>query len=230
MSHQGYEPGEHTEYGIACRLQLERSLAIKCPGILSHLSTFKKVQQALTIPGALSRFLSNNEAHAVAATFTNIYPFDRSDSGLKARELALDPATALNHVLKPSLEGGGHNVYAGDIPAYLASIPEQEWSKYILMEMIEPPTGIKNILMTPNGLYGGPVKSELGIFGVCIWKRNETGKCTMLENTVAGWSLKTKAAHVDEMSVIKGYGAFDSPCLVDVETFDRLRAANMNST
>lgn len=33
-------------------------------------------------------------------------------------------------------------------------------------------------------------------------------------NSEAGWSLKTKPANVDEMSVVKGYGCFDSPYLV----------------
>jgi hypothetical protein len=36
-------------------------------------------------------------------------------------------------------------------------------------------------------------------------------------NRLAGWSFKTKAAGVDEMSVVKGYGCFDCPRLVDVD-------------
>jgi hypothetical protein len=33
------------------------------------------------------------------------------------------------------------------------------------------------------------------------------------------FSFKTKDASVDEMSVVKGYGCFDSPMLVDHELF-----------
>jgi len=32
---------------------------------------------------------------------------------------------------------------------------------------------------------------------------------------VAGWTFKTKPVSVDEMSVVKGYGCFDCPLLVD---------------
>jgi glutathione synthetase len=111
----GFGDEEYNEIGLKCRLNLERSRAIKCPSILSHLTTFKKVQQALALPGALDRWLSPDEAAEVARTFAPIYPLDESEPGLRARELALEPETAKNHVLKPSREGGGHNIYGKDM-------------------------------------------------------------------------------------------------------------------
>jgi hypothetical protein len=36
----------------------------------------------------------------------------------------------------------------------------------------------------------------------------------MLDSSVGGWTFKTKYADVDEMSVVKGYGCFDTPYLV----------------
>ena len=220
----GYDSREFTvPSGPAARLVLERSRAIKCPSLLSHLSTFKKVQQALTEPGALARFLPSSSSALIRDTFMPIYALDPSSSeGEKATLLALDPATAAKYILKPSLEGGGHNVYGAEIPVFLEKTPKHLWPNYVLMERIEPPASLENTLLSPTGIYQGPVVSELGIFGAVLWRRksdveSEGGKdvVDIIENRGAtGWSFKTKARHIDEMSVIKGYGCFDSPYLV----------------
>ena len=211
----GYDLQEFDDTGHACRLLLEKSRAIKCPSLLCHLTTWKKVQQALTVPGVLKRWLSDEEAEMVEKTFAPMWPMDgRSEEGRKGRHLALNPQTAVKHVLKPSLEGGGHNVYGAAIPALLKKIGETEWGKYVLMELIESPVN-NNVLSTPRGLYSGEVISELGIFGVCLWESGaeKTGKGNILVNEAAGWSFKTKPRDVEEMSVVKGFGAFDSPDL-----------------
>lgn len=67
-------------------------------------------------------------------------------------------------------------------------------------------------LHSPDGRLGGPTVSELGIVGVCLWKGAE-----IIQNTQAGWTFKTKPTHIDEMSVVKGYGCFDCPNLVEEE-------------
>jgi glutathione synthase len=185
------------------------------------LTGFKKVQQALTIPGMLERFVSPDEAVKISRTFVPMYPLDDSPSGQQAKKLALEPKTARNHVLKPSLEGGGHNVYGEEIVAFLKRTPEELWQSYILMEKINPPL-LNNFMMSSRGLYEGRVISELGIFGVCLWKRVQHGdskQTEMVTELAPSWSLRTKDASVDEMSVVKGYGCFDSPALVDWEVF-----------
>jgi glutathione synthetase len=219
-----FEAHEYHHVGRMARLHLERSRAIKCPNLLGHLCTFKKVQQALSMPGALSRFLSPDEVDKVSATFAPMYALDESESGLKAREIVRDEKKAKDYVLKPSLEGGGHNVYGSDIPKFLAGVTKETWSSYVLMGKIVPPV-LQNVLMSQRGMYEGPVISELGIFGVCLWKRkagNGDGERVMaeiVEELKPSWSFKTKDASVDEMSVVKGYGCFDSPLLVERETF-----------
>ena len=242
----GYDFEEYSPDGVEARLRLERSRAIKCPSILSHLATFKKVQQELAVPGVLEKFLSPEEATTVSGTFAPMFPLDGgSMAGKIGRQLACNPATASNYVLKPSLEGGGHNIYRTDIPGFLSSIPEAQWHTYILMEMVSPLIQ-KNILLTPRGIYdkmaaiedksdfgvenkaeeqsslgtlstkeGGPTVSELGIFGVCMWKKSGPDWDGIMLNTEAGWSFKTKPDYIDEISVVKGFGCFDSPLLVD---------------
>lgn len=218
----GFEVHEYDDTGHMARFQLEKSRAIKCPSILSHLTTLKKVQQALALPNALERFLGSEEAALVSRTFAPQYPLDESRLGYHARKLATDPQTAKKHILKPSLEGGGHNFYGEDIAAFLKATPKEMWHQYILMEKITPPL-VKNFLMSPRGLFEGPVISELGVFGVCLWKRTRVkdnrGTAVMVKEFDPCWSFKTKDASVDEMSVVKGYGCFDSPALVDSELF-----------
>jgi hypothetical protein len=151
----------------------------------------------------------------LSRNFAPMYPLDDTPSGQHAKSLALDPETASNYVLKPSLEGGGHNVYGTEIAAFLQHTPEELWHSYVLMEKINPPL-LNNFMMSSRGLYEGPVISELGIFGVCLWKRVQNGESAQAEivsELAPSWSLRSKDASVDEMSVVKGYGCFDSPAL-----------------
>ena len=219
----GFEVHEYDHVGRMARLHLERSRAIKCPNLLGHLSTFKKVQQALCQPGLLNRFLEMEEAKRVERTFAPMFPLDESELGMAGRKLATEETTAMNYVLKPSLEGGGHNVYGAAIPKYLREIGKEKWGGYVLMENIVPPV-LSGVLMSQRSIYEGNIVSELGVFGVCLWRRKEgsdgeRAKVEMVEQFEPSWSFKTKDASVDEMSVVKGYGCFDSPLLVEKETF-----------
>ncbi|KAK4548330.1 hypothetical protein LTR36_010200 [Oleoguttula mirabilis] len=211
----GYDAAEYDTQGMQVRLRLELSTAIKCPDVLTHLTTFKAVQQALTEPDVLKRFLPVGDAERVRDTFMPISTLDTSAKGLQARLNATDAAQAVHYVLKPNLEGGGNNIYGSKIPALLGSLPEEEWSKYILMRLIEPPEEIQGVLLTAEELYQGPVVSELGIFGTALWRREASGGVEMLRNESAGWTFKTKPSKVDEMSVVKGYGCFDCPKLTE---------------
>ena len=206
----GYDLEEYNDVGLETRYQLERSKAIKCPSILGHLATLKLVQQKLADPDVLERYLSQDEAHKIRNTFMPMYTLDQSEMGTKGRKLAFDHAK--EYVLKPSLEGGGHNVYRGDIPDFLKTISKERWSDYILMEMIDSPPNIQT-LVSPQGIYHGPTYSELGVFGICLWRR-ENGFAAVVRNVCESTSLKTKRVDVDEMSVIKGFGCFDSPSLI----------------
>ncbi len=219
----GFEVEEYADdMGHMARFQLEKSKAIKCPNLLGHLSTFKKVQQALTVPGMLEKYLTLEESRRLEKTFVSMWPLDESEEGQQARRFATDPITAARYVLKPSLEGGGHNIYGADIPGFLAKLPKELWHTYVLMEKIVPPL-LNNTVMGSQGLCEGPVVSELGVFGICLWKSNRgTGKAVVMEEKDPCWSFKTKMAEVDEMSVVKGYGYFDSPALVGGEVFETL--------
>jgi glutathione synthetase len=219
----GYEPHEYSENinGKEIRTRLELSRAIKCPSILGHITTIKSVQQALTVPGTLERWLTKKKAGRIRGTFVEICLL--GDFMSSAKNPIKDEELAEYYVLKPaSLEGGGNNIYGADIPAFLKTMsPEaSEKSAYILMEKIRSPLNLYGMLMSSSrGVTADEVVSELGVFGGCLWEKKESSSeqdsCQVIKNRVIGWSFKTKEVTVDEMSVVKGYGCFDTPYLVD---------------
>lgn len=216
----GYSPSEYnSKSDWDARLHIERSAAIKCPTILTHLAGSKKVQQVLATPHSphLARFLPDEaKAAKVLDTFAPIYPLDKTEAGLEARKLATDPETAVKYVLKPQREGGGNNVYRKAIPEFLKSQPESHWPAHILMEMIEPPA-LTNSIFRNGEVQTGGVIGELGVYGVCLWKSSQSSvKLTVLENYNAGYLLRTKGDQSEEGGVAAGFGAVDSCCLVNI--------------
>jgi glutathione synthase len=172
------------------------------------------VQQILaqpTGPDHLSAFLprtSDTLKDQIRSTFAPQYDLGGSGRG---RELALDPATAVHHVLKPQREGGGNNVYRDAIPGFLRSIPEEDWKGWILMELIQAPKEARNVALRSDGqVLHGNVIGELGVFGTILWR--DDGE--ILHNEQGGWLMRTKARDSDEGGVAAGYSSLDSILLV----------------
>jgi len=205
----GYGPYDYpTQTEWDARRHLERSRAVKCPTIATQLAGAKKVQQELTVPGVLERFLTSPEdVEKIRGTFTSIYPLDTTPQGLKARKLALEQPE--KYVLKPQREGGGNNVYRSKIPGFLKSIDEALWSGYILMELIEPPPA-QGVIVRNGEVLSGGVIGEVGVYGVALWR--EGGE--VLVNKEAGWLLRTKGVESEEGGVAAGFGCVDGVCLV----------------
>ena len=214
----GYSPDEYSRPSDwEARLHLERSSAIKCPSILTHLAGSKKVQQVLATPNSshLSRFLHDPaQAERVRRTFAAIYPLDTSPAGLDARKIALHPERARGYVLKPQREGGGNNIYRSAITPFLKALPEAHWKGYILMELIEPPE-LCNVILRNGEIEATPVIGELGMYGTCLWQHGTPSQQIML-NENAGYLLRTKARNSEVGGVAGGFGSIDSCCLVDV--------------
>lgn len=212
----GYAPDDYRDQEAwNARLHIERSKAIKCPNILTHLAGCKKIQQVLATPNAphLFRFLPDEaEAARVKETFAPMYPMDESEAGKEARKLALNPDTANKYVLKPQREGGGNNVYRKAIPEFLNKTPQSHWPAHILMEMIETPPQ-RNAILRNGVIQKGGVICELGVYGVCLWNHS---KGDILENWEAGYLLRTKGDQSEEGGVAAGFGAIDSCCLLDI--------------
>ncbi|AAS51510.1 ACR284Cp [Eremothecium gossypii ATCC 10895] len=187
------------------RLSLELSYAIKAPNLLTQLSGTKKVQQLLSEEAVLAKFLPADRRSDIGATFVNLYPLDDSPLGKEGKRLALEMPE--RYVLKPQREGGGNNIYKEDIPAFLGTIPEEEWNGYVLMELINPKLN-ENVLVRGQELFQEPLISELGIYGTILFSDEE-----IYSNDYAGWLLRSKLPSSNEGGVAAGFGCVDSMVL-----------------
>ncbi|SCU80247.1 LAME_0B02190g1_1 [Lachancea meyersii CBS 8951] len=204
----GYSPQDFTNsQDWENRLLLETSYAIKAPNLLTQLAGVKKVQQILTEESTLKRFVPDEKERAsLVDSFVKIYPMDDSEVGEKAKKMAMKSPERF--VLKPQREGGGNNIYKTDIPLFLKTIPEHEWSGFILMELIKPLPTTENVVIRGEKILQEPILSELGIFGCVLFDENE-----IYSNDYAGWLLRSKSSTSDEGGVAAGFGCVDSVVL-----------------
>lgn len=208
----GYEPLHyHSQNEWDARLLIERSSAIKCPSIYYHLAGTKKVQEALSRPGMLKRFLTDeSQIKSVKEIFTGLYSLDKNEGGEEIVAKVL--ANPEGYVMKPQREGGGNNIYGIDIPDKLKAMTEEERSSYIIMDRIFPPIS-KSYMLRPNGKNPPDIVSlvsELGIFGAVIGCKGK-----IVYNRQVGHMLRTKLANANEGGVAAGSGALDSPFLFE---------------
>lgn len=206
-----YAPDEYkSSRDWEARTHLERSAAIKCPTVLNQLSGCKKIQQVLaepTGPDHLTSFMDGIDPAMILRLRQTFAPqYDLSTDG-QGRKLALNPETAMKHVLKPQREGGGNNIYKAEIPKFLRSIPEKDWKGWVLMELIDPASDAENVALRNDGeVLRGNVISELGVYGTILWETN--GR--VLHNDQGGWLLRTKGKEVNEGGVAAGFSSLDS--------------------
>lgn len=208
---EGYDPVHYTsENDWNARLMLERSRAIKCPSAAFHLAGTKKVQQVLAMPGVLERFISDEEVlNKIRRTFTGLYTLDEGSEGDKTVQMAIaDPD---KFVLKPQLEGGGHNIFGEDIVKTLEGTADiKERSKFILMDKIQPPVSKNYIVRAelPQPVLADVI-SELGFYGILISRGDE-----VLVNKEVGHLMRTKSIDHQDGGVCSGRANLDSPFLV----------------
>jgi hypothetical protein len=93
---------------------IERSLAVKAPRVEYQLMGAKKFQQYLFETNTIETLLKDEDkAKAIRATFVNQYSFGKGEQDPKLIErMKIDYE---NIVIKPQLEGGGHNYFGLDI-------------------------------------------------------------------------------------------------------------------
>ncbi|KAG1137260.1 hypothetical protein G6F37_010283 [Rhizopus arrhizus] len=204
----GYGPEDYpTEKASECILMIEKSLSIKCPTIAYQLVGSKKVQQVLSVPGCLERYVTKEAAEEMRACFAGLYPLDESKEGIAAYEMALEKSDAL--VMKPQREGGGHNIYGQDILEALKKLSPKERNAYILMDLIRSPP-LNNLMIREGKVIEGEVVSELGVYGIYLNDGQDE-----IVNYAGGHLLRTKAITTREGGVAAGFAVIDSPLLVD---------------
>ncbi|KAL7399512.1 hypothetical protein ABVT39_025778 [Epinephelus coioides] len=207
----GYMPQNYTsEQTWDARLLMERSMAVKCPDISTHLAGTKKVQQVLARPGILEKFFPGQPqvVEQIRATFAGLYTLDMGPEGDKTVAMAL--AAPDRFVLKPQREGGGNNIYGSEICQVLQGVKENtERMAYILMDKIQP-TPVQNYLLRREGpLQISNCLSELGVFGVYVRQGTD-----MVMNECVGHLLRTKSSEHSDGGVAAGVAVLDNPLLV----------------
>ncbi|XP_068606614.1 glutathione synthetase-like [Brachionichthys hirsutus] len=206
----GYMPDNYTEQSWDARLLMERSLAVKCPDIGTHLAGTKKIQQVLAKPGVLERFFPDQPqiVDQIRATFTGLYSLDMGIEGDQTVAMAL--ANPTDFILKPQREGGGNNYYGEDIVQVLQEVKsDKRRAAYILMDRIHPRID-QNILLR----RGFPIKLisvcyEIGVYGAYVRHGEE-----MVLNEVVGHVLRSKSIEHNEAGVTGGISAYDSPLCI----------------
>uniref|UniRef100_A0A8C8DSQ4 Glutathione synthetase n=1 Tax=Oryzias sinensis TaxID=183150 RepID=A0A8C8DSQ4_9TELE len=207
----GYMPQNYTsEECWDARLMMERSRAVKCPDISTHLAGTKKVQQVLARPGVLEKFFPDQPeaVKQIRATFAGLYTLDMGPEGDQTVEMAL--AAPDRYVLKPQREGGGNNIYGAEIRQVLEGLKDAtQRTAYILMDKINP-APVQNYLLR----QGGPLTlsnclSELGAFGAYVRHGAD-----MIMNECVGHLLRTKSSEHSDGGVAAGVAVLDNPLLI----------------
>ncbi|XP_008299571.1 glutathione synthetase [Stegastes partitus] len=207
----GYMPQNYTsEQSWDTRLLMERSRAVKCPDIGTHLAGTKKVQQVLARPGVLEKFFPDQPqvVEQIRATFAGLYTLDMGPEGDATVQMAL--AAPDKFVLKPQREGGGNNIYGSEICQVLEGMKDSsERTAYILMDKIHP-TPVHNYLLRRDApLKVSSCLSELGVFGAYVRQGED-----MVMNECVGHLLRTKSAEHSDGGVAAGVAVLDNPLLV----------------
>lgn len=205
--HCTYSPEHYSsEVDWENRKRIEVSRAIKGPNLLAHLAGCKKIQEVLSNPVELRRFLSEEDASKCQAVFAQ-----QVDPSTAKGAVADALEAPEKWVLKPQREGGGHNFYGQELKAILQACRDLE--QYVLMEKILAP-GLPTMLLTSRN--STPCQacqmciSELGIFTAYL----ACGSTGEVLNTVGGAFLRTKRACSNEGGVCVGAGVLDTPFLI----------------
>ncbi|XP_030590524.1 glutathione synthetase-like [Archocentrus centrarchus] len=206
----GYMPDNYTEESWDTRLLMERSLAVKCPDIGTHLAGTKKVQQALSQPGVLERFFPNQPqvVEQIRGTFTGLYTLDMGPEGDQTVAMAL--ANPDKFVLKPQREGGGNNYFGEDIVRVLTELKNDKMrAAYILMDRIQPRTQQNILLRRGLPLSLNTVSYEIGVLGAYVRHDGE-----IVLNEAVGPILRTKHVEQNDGGVSNGVSVCDTPLLI----------------
>uniref|UniRef100_A0A8C5CQN2 Glutathione synthetase n=1 Tax=Gadus morhua TaxID=8049 RepID=A0A8C5CQN2_GADMO len=207
----GYMPQNYpTEQSWETRLLMERSRAIKCPDIATHLAGTKKVQQVLARPGVLERFFPEQPqvVQQIRATFAGLYTLDQGQEGDKTVAMAM--ANPEQFVLKPQREGGGNNFYGSEICRVLEEARgSSKRTAYILMDKVRARASVNYLLRRGAPLQPSQCLSELGVFGVYVRQGTD-----MVMNECVGHLLRTKSSEHADGGVAAGVAVLDNPLLV----------------
>jgi len=167
----------------------------------------KKVQQILSNPNVLEKYLTKQDSDYLRNCFAGQYGLDEVDhpEDIIARVIA----NPQEFVMKPQREGGGNLLFGEKMVHALQTMSPTDRSSYILMDRIVPPVR-KTWVMTKVGeCIEINAVSELGIYGVFIGDNTTT-----YLNDIAGSLVRSKNANDEDGGVVAGVAVLDSVYLI----------------
>ncbi|CDW54263.1 Peptidase C14 and CARD and GSH synthase and GSH s ynth ATP domain containing protein [Trichuris trichiura] len=208
-----YSPDQFEDDSVWSALRLiEMSTAIKCPWIGFHLAGVKKIQQTLSFPKNLGRFVKDAQTRRRILSVTMpMFGFDRSSSAADWETILSQAIKEPNdYVLKPLREGGGHNFYQDNMIELLKSCGPTERQAYILMERIKPPVHTNIFVKRNTESKLQACNSELGVFGCLLGNMRK-----IFDQRIGTFMLRTKLDSENEGGLMHGTACVDSPFIYD---------------
>lgn len=212
----GYVPSAYkSNLDWKLREDIDCSIALSCPSVNHQLAGMKKFQQVLAQPGVLEQFEDDLDlCHRMRQTFCGFKNLDFGPEGDEAIASAIQNPT--KYVLKPQLEGGGHNYFEDEMTQKLESIRNtEERQAYILMERVYS-TPVENLISCCNynsadtNVTVSNVVVELGVYGTVLSDLNGE----LIVNQESGHLLRSKHLSKLDGGVVAGNACLDSPHLV----------------
>uniref|UniRef100_A0A183BRL7 Glutathione synthase n=1 Tax=Globodera pallida TaxID=36090 RepID=A0A183BRL7_GLOPA len=179
-----------------------------------YLATQKKVQQLLAKPGMIERFLPEDPSMVtmLRSTFAGLWSLNDTDERCQnAIKDAIEHPE--NYVIKPNMEGGGHNFFGQQVREKLLTFTADEREAHILMQKLNPMIVKNYMIRSLKEPVFGEMTTELGIFGFLLGDSRDK---TVAYNVQKGHFMRTKLASVNEGGVSIGTGVFDSPYLIPI--------------
>ncbi|KAI6661245.1 Glutathione synthetase [Oopsacas minuta] len=211
----GYDPSHYSEDVWRVRAMLEGSKALQIPDVAMQLCGTKRMQQRLTDPETLDKFLwdsSKEERNKLMNLFAKQFSLCNSPEG---DQMAKDGITHPDlWVLKPQREGGGNNYFGQELVDMLKRLEgKEERGAYILMERLRAPL-TPNYLISPRHnkdcLELTNTIQEIGVFGFYIARGDK-----LSHDVTAGYLVRSKGAQTEDGGVSSGRAYMDSLDLVD---------------
>ncbi|MES1918127.1 hypothetical protein MHBO_000143 [Bonamia ostreae] len=141
---------------------IETSNCLKAPTVGYQLAGCKRLQQAFSRPGVLSKYLNAAEADILAKYFNESHNFEGENKAQIIDKILADPVEWL---LKPQREGGGNIIEGENMCKILRE--DKELKGLIAMKKIWPVES--STVFSKNGvIFGARSVSEVGVFGTFL--------------------------------------------------------------
>ncbi|KAK8798725.1 hypothetical protein WA158_007809 [Blastocystis sp. Blastoise] len=205
-----YNPDDlNTPELLRVREDIEVSRAIKCPNVFLQLTGMKCIQQALTEPGTVERFLPSKEAAQLRSCFAGIWnPLSTDIDTKRAVKDAIEYPD--DYVLKPQREGGGNLIWGKNIPAVLKGEMGVEGGLggLILMQRIKA-AEYPAIHVVEGEASEHQSIHEFGVYSYVIGG-------SYYKDNIVGHLFKTKSSESMEGGVCAGFAVLNTAYLQNV--------------